>query len=168
MIEKEIEAEISGSEALAEAGSVEEQPSLNPIDEVGYEQSESLDFDELLRDAGDTPVLIDFYADWCAPCRMLEPTIQQLANQYDGRVIVAKVNVEDNPDLVERYNIFSIPRVSIFINGDIKVNFLGLRPFQDYATTLDALLAETEPEGGEESELNATPSELADVIVPTE
>nr|MBP9782049.1 hypothetical protein [Candidatus Woesebacteria bacterium] len=119
-------------------------------------------------DAGDTPVLIDFYADWCAPCRMLEPTIQQLANQYDGRVIVAKVNVEDNPDLVARFNIFSIPRVSIFRNGEIMVNFLGLRPLQDYATTLDALLAETEPEGGEESEADITPSELADVITTAE
>lgn len=168
MAKKEIEAEIPGTEVLVGDESAVEEPSLNPVDEVDYGESDSLDFDELLRDAGNTPVLIDFYADWCAPCRMLEPTIQQLANQYDGRVIVAKVNVEDSPELVTRYNIFSIPRVSIFRNGEITVNFLGLKPLQEYVTTIDALLAETEAEGGVESGIDETPSELVDVIAPAE
>lgn len=164
----EIEPETPGKEVGAAVESVQEQTGPNSMDEVGYEQSESLDFDELLRDAGDTPVLIDFFADWCAPCKMLEPTIQQLANQYDGRVIVAKVNVEDNPDLITRFNIFSIPRVAIFRYGEIVVNFLGLKPFQEYATTIDALLAEPEAESSVESGIDETPSELADVIAPAE
>jgi thioredoxin 1 len=168
MTKKEIEAEIPGKEVEAAVESVQEQTGPNSMDEVGYEQPESLDFDELLRDAGDTPVLIDFFADWCAPCKMLEPTIQQLANQYDGRVIVAKVNVEDNPDLVARFNIFSIPRVSIFRNGEIMVDFIGLKPLQEYVTTIDALLAETEAESGVESGIDDMPSELADVITPAE
>ncbi|HNQ16469.1 MAG TPA: thioredoxin domain-containing protein [Candidatus Woesebacteria bacterium] len=168
MTNKEIEAEIPGKEVGAAVESVQEQTGPNSMDEVGYEQPESLDFDELLRDAGDTPVLIDFYADWCAPCKMLEPTIQQLANQYDGRVIVAKVNIEDNPDLITRFNIFSIPRVAIFRNGEIAANFLGLKPFQEYVTTIDALLAEPEAESGVESEIDEMPSELADVIAPAE
>ena len=164
----EIEPETPGKEVGAAVESVQEQTGPNSMDEVGYEQSESLDFDELLEQAGDTPVLVDFYADWCAPCRMLEPTIQQLANQYDGRAIVAKVNVEDNPDLVARFQIFSIPRVSIFVNGEVKVDILGLQRFQVYAENLDALLAEPEAESGAESGADATPSELADVIVPAE
>ncbi len=165
MIEKEIEAEIPGKEVQAAVESVQEQIGPNSMDEVGYEQSESLDFDELLKQAGDTPVLVDFYADWCAPCRMLEPTVIQIANLYDGRVIVAKVDVaeEGNQHLVERYNIFSIPRVSIFQNGVVKADMLGLQSFQVYAEKLDALLAEPEAESGVESGADVTPSELTDV-----
>lgn len=154
--------EILGIEAQAEFESSQGQTSPNPVDEVGKEQLEALDFDELLKNAGDIPVLIDFYADWCVPCRVLEPTINQIANLFGGRVIVAKVDIVGNPDLVERYRILSIPRVTIFKNEAVQVDILGLQSFQVYAEKLDALLAAPEKANSEGVGVDVTLLESTD------
>ncbi len=84
----------------------------------------------------DVPVLVDFWATWCGPCRMLAPTIAQLAQEYEGRVKVCKVNVDENPELSAQFGIVSIPTVKVFKGGAVTGTLVGLRPKQE----LEALL----------------------------
>ena len=65
----------------------------------------------------DKPVLVDFWATWCMPCRMLAPTIEELAEDLEGKVIVGKVNVDEDPDLARKYRVASIPTLIVFENG---------------------------------------------------
>ena len=78
--------------------------------------------------AGDTPILVDFWASWCGPCRMLAPTIEQLANESDGSYRVGKVNVDDEGDIARRFGIQSIPTLIVFKNGQELKRELGVRP----------------------------------------
>ena len=71
--------------------------------------------EEVLK--SEIPVLVDFYADWCGPCQMMAPVIGQLAGEYEGRVKIGKLNVDENPDIAVRYKVMSIPTMIIFRNG---------------------------------------------------
>jgi thioredoxin 1 len=99
-------------------------------------------FERIIQTANQ-PVLVDFYADWCGPCRMLAPTIEKLAKEYQGRVLVAKVNVDDLSAVAGRYGIQGIPAVLVFQNGKEAQRLVGLRPAGDYAKVLDKLLGQT-------------------------
>lgn len=83
-------------------------------------------FDEEINK--DTPILVDFWASWCGPCRMLSGTIEQLANESDGSYRVGKVNVDEQPELSERYHIMSIPTLIVFKNGAIVNQDVGVLP----------------------------------------
>lgn len=76
----------------------------------------------------DVPVLIDFWAGWCMPCKMIAPIIDQLADQHVGKVKVAKVDVDANPEIAARYSIMSIPAVFLFKNGEKVDQLVGARP----------------------------------------
>ena len=90
----------------------------------------------------DKPALVDFYSNSCGPCRRLAPTIERLAKQYEGRAVIAKVNVDKLPQLAARYGIQGIPAVLFFKNGQEAERLVGLQSRNTYVTALDRLTGE--------------------------
>ncbi|HXE56340.1 MAG TPA: thioredoxin [Tepidisphaeraceae bacterium] len=84
------------------------------------------------------PVLVDFWAEWCMPCRMLAPTIEKIAKDYQGKVKVGKVDTDSNRDTALKYSISNIPTVILFKDGQASQRFVGLRPERDFKEALDA------------------------------
>jgi len=84
-----------------------------------------------------TPVLVDFWASWCGPCRMLAPIIENLANEYAGKLKVGKVNVDDEGLLASEYGIVSIPTVIIFVNGKIVEKIVGANSQDEYEDIIE-------------------------------
>lgn len=78
--------------------------------------------------ASQTPILVDFWAAWCGPCRMLAGTIEELAGESDGSYKVGKVNVDEQPELAKRYGVMSIPTLIVFKNGEIVNKSVGVKP----------------------------------------
>ena len=76
----------------------------------------------------DTPVLVDFWADWCPPCKMLAPMVSQIAADYDGKLRVAKLNADFNPDVVMRYKVMSLPTLLLFKQGNVVEMMVGYQP----------------------------------------
>lgn len=93
------------------------------------------EFDAVVN--GDKVTLVDFWANWCGPCKMLMPTIEEVAKELDGTANVAKVNVDDNEDIAIKLKIMSIPTLMIFKNGEMKEKMIGLRAKQQI---IDAIM----------------------------
>jgi thioredoxin 1 len=91
---------------------------------------------EVLKSA--QPVLVDFWAEWCMPCRMLTPTIEKIAKDYVGKVTVGKLDTDANRDISIKYGISAIPTVILFRNGQVAQKFVGLRQEKDFKEALDA------------------------------
>ena len=85
-------------------------------------------------------VLVDFWAEWCGPCRRLAPTVDALAADYDGRATVAKMNVDENPDVPSRYAIRGIPTLLLFKDGQLAETIVGLQSKEDIAAKIERLL----------------------------
>ena len=82
--------------------------------------------DEVLQ--SEIPVLVDFWAEWCGPCHTIAPLIEEIASDYDGRLKVKKLNVDDNPELAGRYGVRSIPTLAVFDGGEIRETSIGVQP----------------------------------------
>jgi thioredoxin 1 len=87
----------------------------------------------------DQPVLVDFWAEWCGPCKALAPTIDELASDFEGKAKIGKVDTDSNRDTAVKYGIAAIPTVILFKDGEVKQQFTGLRSKQEYADAINAL-----------------------------
>ena len=88
-----------------------------------------------------TPVLVDFWAEWCGPCKMIAPVLDELAGEYDGRVKIGKVNIDEFQQIAINYNINSIPTLLFFKNGQVADQVVGMRSKRDLKNSLDRVLA---------------------------
>jgi len=94
----------------------------------------------------DLPVLVDFWAEWCGPCKVIAPTLEELANEYDGRVRVAKLDVDDNRKTTEAYGIRAIPTLLLFNDGEVVETFVGVQPKAKIAKAFDKVAPEQKAE----------------------
>jgi len=90
--------------------------------------------------SSDQPVLVDFWAPWCGPCKMIAPTIEALATEYAGKVRVGKVNTDDNPQMATSFNVSAIPTVMLFKNGQLVDKFVGVVNKTKLTASLDSHL----------------------------
>ena len=86
------------------------------------------------------PVFVDFWAEWCGPCRSVSPVVEELSAEYDGKVDFVKINVDENGELAQKYNVFSIPTLTIFKNGEIVSQKVGASTKESFKTMIDGAL----------------------------
>lgn len=96
--------------------------------------------DLVLSSSSDKAVLVDFWAQWCPPCHMLAPVLDEIAAELSDKLIVAKVNVDENPAVAQRYGILAMPTLSVFRNGEVISQVVGARPKRRLLADLTALL----------------------------
>jgi len=100
----------------------------------------STEFDSKVLQS-DVPVLVDFWAEWCGPCKAIGPSVEQLATEYEGRAKVYKLDVDSNGDIAERYNVMSIPALLVFKGGKVVDQMIGAAPKPNIAALLDRAIA---------------------------
>lgn len=96
-------------------------------------------FEEIIN--SDKPVLVDFWAEWCGPCRMIGPVVEELAGEYEGKAVIGKVNVDENPNVSAKFGIRSIPTLLVFKNGEIVDKQVGAVPKGVLSQKLEAQMA---------------------------
>jgi thioredoxin 1 len=110
----------------------------------GFEMSKPIEitdsnFEEILN--SEKPVMVDFWAEWCGPCKMVGPLVEEMAGEYDGKAVIAKVDVDNNPNVSAKYGIRSIPTMLFFKDGEIVDRQIGAVPKNVLTTKLDAQVA---------------------------
>ena len=105
---------------------------------MALELNDSIFEEKVLK--SDKPVLVDFWAEWCGPCRMVGPVVEELANDYDGKVKFVKVNVDEANELASKYNVFSIPTLAIFNKGQLVTQQVGAASKESYKNMIERAL----------------------------
>src|SRR5437660_6788442 len=95
--------------------------------------------DQVLK--SQTPILVDFWAEWCGPCKMIAPVLDELAEEYDGRVKIGKVNIDDQQQLAAQYSVHAIPTLLLFHHGQVADQIVGLRSKRDLKASFDRMAA---------------------------
>lgn len=101
---------------------------------------DDLNFDQTLAEAAEKPVVVDFWATWCGPCRMIAPIVDELAEKYAGKVVIAKCNVDDSTDVPMKYGIRNIPTILFFKNGELVDRIVGAVPKAELDAKIAALV----------------------------
>ena len=96
-------------------------------------------FEEII--GSDQPVLVDFWAEWCGPCKMIAPVVEELASEYDGKAVIGKVDVDSNPEVSAKFGIRSIPTLLVFKKGEVVDKQIGAVPKNVLSQKLDAQMA---------------------------
>lgn len=106
-------------------------------DNIVYVTDSTFD-DEVLQ--SDTPVLVDYWAEWCGPCKMIAPVLEEIAGEYDGKLKIAKLNIDENQQTPPRFNIRGIPTLMLFKNGDVDATKVGALSKSQLTAFLDSNL----------------------------
>ena len=96
-------------------------------------------FDEMVN-SSETPIVVDFWAEWCGPCKMIAPILSEIATEQAGKVTIAKLNVDENPDLAMRFNVMSIPTLLVFHKGEVAKRLVGAKGKGQLLQELDEFL----------------------------
>jgi thioredoxin 1 len=96
-------------------------------------------FDEHVK-SSDIPVLVDFWAEWCGPCKMISPVLEEIAKEHAGKIQIGKLNIDDNLEVTRRFDVMSIPTLILFKNGEPEVRLIGAKPKGQLLQEIEAYL----------------------------